>query len=157
MSVIHTARTGQKLHRAIQDAVDIRVLGGLFILSGALDFAWILSYPDYALKVFGTTFSGWTGMFVKLQHPVIHVAIGLGFLWTRRWAFWIYLGYLVLACASEIVTQLVQGYHPVRTSMVVISLAFGAYIVARRDAFQRRTRTTSPSHVRRREDSATFS
>ena len=95
-------------------AIDIRMLGLLFILSGAIDLLWIVSYPDYALKVFGTTFGGWTGEAVKLQHPLIHLAIGIGFFLVRRWAFWGYLAYLALACASEIVTQIVLGYHPVR-------------------------------------------
>ncbi len=116
-------------------AIDIRMLGILFIVSGLIDLLWILSYPDYALKVFGTTFSGWAGEAVKLQHPCIHLAIGLGFFLTRRWALWGYLAYLALACASEIVTQIVLGYHPVRTTMIAISLVFAAYVVARRQVF----------------------
>ncbi len=119
----------------VSRAIDIRLLGALFIVSGLIDLLWILSYPDYALKVFGTTFGGWAGEAVKLQHPLIHLAIGLGFVLTRRWAFWAYLAYLALACASEIVTQVVLGYHPVRTTMIMISLAFAAYVVARRAVF----------------------
>lgn len=115
--------------------LDIRMLGVLFILSGLIDLAWILSYPDYALKVFGTTFGGWVGEAVKLQHPVIHLAIGFGFFLTRRWALWAYLAYLALACASEIMTQVALGYHPVRTAMILISLAFAAYVIARRAVF----------------------
>lgn len=116
-------------------AIDIRMLGILFVVSGLIDLLWILSYPDYALKVFGTTFGGWVGEAVKLQHPLIHVVIGLGFFTTRRWALWGYLAYLALACASEIVTQVVVGFHPVRMTMILISLAFAAYVVARRHAF----------------------
>lgn len=116
-------------------AIDIRILGILFIVSGLIDLLWILSYPDYALKVFGTTFGGWIGEAVKLQHPLIHLAIGTGFFLTRRWAFWGYLAYLALACASEIVTQILLGYHPVRTTMILISLAFATYVVARRRVF----------------------
>lgn len=117
-------------------AIDIRILGILFVVSGLIDLLWILSYPDYALKVFGTTLSGWAGEAVKLQHPLIHLAIGIGFFLTRRWAFLGYLAYLALACASEIVTQIVLGYHPVRTTMILISLAFAAYVVARRVVFR---------------------
>ncbi|UCE63393.1 MAG: hypothetical protein JSU59_11105 [Nitrospirota bacterium] len=116
--------------------MDIRVLGILFVISGVVDFIWIVSYPDYALKVFGTTFSGWSGELVKYQHPLIHLAIGYGFWYKRKWAFYTYLVYLTLACLSEITTQMVQGYHPTRTTMVVISLLFGFYIVWRRNVFR---------------------
>jgi len=115
--------------------LDIRTLGGLFILAGCVDLFWILSYPHYALKVFGTTFTGITGELIKLQHPVIHWIIGYGFIKTRPWAYIAFLLYLGLACVSELTTQVVEGYHPLRTTMIVISLLFGGYIVARRNIF----------------------
>ena len=97
---------------------------------------WIMAYPEYSLKVFGLTFSGWIGEFVKYQHPAIHLAIGYGFWKTERWAFFAYLLYLTLACFSEIVTQVVEGYHPTRTTMIIVSLLFGMYIVLRRKVFR---------------------
>ncbi len=114
---------------------DIRALGILFVVAGAADLIWILSYPDYALKVFGTTFGGWTGVFVKYQHPVIHWAIGYGFWRRRRWALWGYLAYLLIACLSETINQVVFGFHATRTIMIILSLVFGTYIVARRSVF----------------------
>ena len=114
---------------------DMRFLGMLFLVSALVDFFWILAYPDYSLTVFGRTFSGTIGEFVKFQHPVIHLAIGIGFLFTQSWAFWGYLAYLGLACASEVTTQVIQGYHPLRTSMIVLSLAFGVYVTLRRNVF----------------------
>ena len=119
----------------LASGIDIRILGILFVLSGTLDLIWILSYPDYALKVFGTTFGGWAGVFVKYQHPVIHWAIGYGFWHTRRWAFWGYLFYLALACLSETINQVVWGFNTTRTTMIVVSLLFGTYIVIRRNVF----------------------
>ena len=114
---------------------DIRALGILFVVAGVADLIWILSYPDYALKVFGTTFGGWTGVFVKYQHPVIHWAIGYGFWRRRRWALWGYLAYLLIACLSETINQVVFGFHATRTIMIILSLVFGTYIVARRNVF----------------------
>ena len=125
-----------KKRTAFASGIDIRLLGILFVLSGVIDFFWILSYPNYALKVFGTTFTGWTGEMVKYQHPVIHLAIGYGFWKTKKWALYTYLVYLTLACMSEITTQMVQGYHPTRTTMIIISIIFGLYIVWRRHIFQ---------------------
>ena len=133
---MQTIALGKRLQSLKCSGLDVRLLGVLFVLAGVLDLAWILSYPNYALKVFGTTFTGLAGEFVKLQHPVIHVAIGVGFLLMRRWAYWGYLVYLALACASEIVTQVVLGYHPVRTAMILISLAFATYVVLRRQVFR---------------------
>ena len=123
---------------------DIKILGLVFMISGFIDLIWILSYPEYALKIFGTTFEGWVGTLVKFQHPSIHWAIGYGF-WNRRhWAFLGYLVYLVLACLSEITNQLVLGFNATRTSMIIASLLFGAYIVARRDVFHHNNYSLTP-------------
>ncbi len=115
--------------------IDIQALGILFLASGVVDFFWILAYPDYALVVFGQTFPGSLGQAVKFQHPIIHWIIGMGFLGRRRWAYWAYLLYLALACASETVTQISQGFHPLRTTLVLFSLLFAAYVIARRRVF----------------------
>ncbi len=124
------------LRRLLSSGADIKTLGLLFLVSGVIDFLWILSYPEYALKVFGTTFSGWARALVKFQHPSIHWAIGFGFWKKRWWAYVTYLVYLFLACLSETITQVIDGYHPTRTTMIMISLLFGVYIVSRRKVFQ---------------------
>ncbi|MEC9005477.1 MAG: hypothetical protein VX564_00945 [Nitrospirota bacterium] len=115
---------------------DIKILGLVFVISGFIDLIWILSYPEYTLKIFGTTFEGWVGALVKFQHPIIHWAIGYGFWHQRHWAFLGYLVYLVLACLSEVTNQLILGFNEIRASMIIASLLFGAYIVARRNVFQ---------------------
>ena len=114
---------------------DVKALGLLFVVSGVVDLIWILAYPEYALKVFGTTFGGWVGAFVKYQHPLIHWAIGCGFWRRRRWALWGYMAYLLVACLSETVNQFIFGFHATRTSMILISVGFGAYVIARRNVF----------------------
>lgn len=114
---------------------DIRTLGLIFLISGFIDLFWILSYPEYSLKVFGTTFTGWLGAFVKYQHPVIHWVIGYGFWRTQPWAYYTYLLYLTVACLSEVTNQMIDGYHPIRTTMILLSLLFATYIVARRKVF----------------------
>ena len=129
--------SGRSHHRySWNSGADIKILGILFILSGFVDLVWTISNPGYALKVFGTTFDGIPGLFVKLQHPFIHWLIGYGFWNTRRWVYLTYLFYLALACLSEITTQVVQGYHPIRTTMVMVSILFGCYIIWRRSIFQ---------------------
>lgn len=44
--------------RGLGSGADIRACGWLFLAAGAIDLGWILSYPGYARKVFGTQFSG---------------------------------------------------------------------------------------------------
>jgi len=120
-------------------AWDIRIFGILLLVAGVFDFIWITAYPNYALKVFGTTFEGLTGEIVKYQHPLIHGLLGYGFWKQRLWAFYGYLLYLALGCLSEVVTQLIGGFHSTRTTMIVISLVFGSYILFRRSAFHHST------------------
>ncbi len=126
----------QRLLKIFSDGRDIRTLGILFIISGTIDLFWIVSYPEYALKIFGTAFEGWQGALVKYQHPVIHWAIGYGFWYRQRWSYVAYLLYLGIACLSEVTTQIVEGYHPTRTTMIILSLLFGTYIFFRRHIFQ---------------------
>jgi len=118
---------------------DIRIFGILLIVAGVFDFIWISAYPNYALKVFGSTFGGLAGEIVKYQHPFIHWLLGYGFWRQRIWGFYGYLLYLTLGCFSEVVTQLMDGFHSTRTTMIVISLVVGSYIVYRRSAFHRST------------------
>jgi hypothetical protein len=143
-SVRFLERIGQKrpLRHFLSQGRDIQIFGMLLLLAGTLDFMWIAAYPHYALKVFGTTFSGWAGEFVKYQHPFIHWALGYGFLKRHLWAFWGYLIYLGLGCLSELATQIVEGFHPTRTIMILISLLFGSYIFQRRSVFL----SSSPSN-----------
>jgi hypothetical protein len=123
------------LRHFLSQGRDIQFFGMLLLLAGTLDFMWIAAYPHYALKVFGTTFTGWAGEFVKYQHPFIHWALGYGFMKRHLWAFWFYLVYLGLGCLSEWTTQIVEGFHATRATMILISLLFGSYIFLRRSVF----------------------
>jgi hypothetical protein len=114
---------------------DIQIFGILLIVAGSIDLIWIAAYPNYALKVFGTTFDGVTGEFVKYQHPLIHWILGYGFWKQRLWAFYGYLVYLGLGCLSEVVTQLTAGFHSTRTTMIVVSLLVGWYVLYRKSVF----------------------
>lgn len=59
-------RSGQAL---LASGMDIRVWGLPVVVSGIAALTWILAYPAYDLKVFGTTFSGWVGDFVNYPTP----------------------------------------------------------------------------------------
>ncbi len=122
---------------------DIQIFGILLVFAGSMDLIWIAAYPDYALKIFGTTFTGLAGVFVKYQHPIIHWTLGYGFFTRQRWALWGYIAYLGIGCISELTTQFIEGYHSTRTTMILVSLLFGAYVFLRRSTFQHSPRPLS--------------
>lgn len=124
---------------------DIQIFGMLLVFAGSMDLIWIAAYPDYALKIFGTTFTGLAGVIVKYQHPLIHWTLGYGFFTRQRWALWGYLAYLGIGCISELTTQFIEGYHSTRTTMILVSLLFGAYVLLRRSIFQPSSRPLSCS------------
>ncbi len=128
-SPVHSYFTSWKQGR------DIQIFGILLVFAGSMDLMWIAAYPDYALKVFGTTFTGLAGIFVKYQHPLIHWALGYGFFTRQRWTLWGYLIYLGIGCFSELTTQFIEGYHSTRTTMILVSLLFGVYVFFRRQVF----------------------
>lgn len=125
-----------------EKAWDIRIFGILLVVAGVFDLIWISAYPHYALKVFGTSFDGLTGEIVKYQHPLIHWILGYGFWKQRRWAFYGYLAYLGVGCLSEVITQIVGGFHATRSTMILVSLVFGSYILFRRSAFHHSNQPT---------------
>lgn len=49
------------------------------MVAGGFDLVWISAYPNYALKMLGTTIEGVTGEIVKYQHPLIHWVLGYSF------------------------------------------------------------------------------
>ena len=75
------------LRNLLRTGQDIQLFGILLILTGIFDLIWIAAYPHYSLKIFGTTFRGWAGEFVKYQHPAIHWILGYGFFKRHMWAF----------------------------------------------------------------------
>ncbi len=64
----------------IQASGDIKLLGGLFLIVGAVDLVIIVLFPFYALKLFGTAVTGSLSFLVKLHSPAVHLLIGYGFL-----------------------------------------------------------------------------
>ena len=65
--------------RAKPVGVDIKLLGGLFLIVGTLDLVIIALFPAYALKLFGAAVTGPASFLVKLLTPVAHLLIGYGF------------------------------------------------------------------------------
>ena len=127
--------------------IDVRLLGGLFLIVGAVDLVIIVLFPSYALKLFGTTVTGPLSFPVKLHSPAVHLLIGYGFLWLRLWAWGLSLAYAGFGIVSEAMNQLAFGFHPVRSGFMATTALFIAYLLWRRQLFtdQQPVTTTGPS------------
>jgi hypothetical protein len=127
--------------------VDIKLMGGLFLIVGAVDLIIIVLFPSYALKLFGTTVTGPLSFPVKLHSPAVHLLIGYGFLWLRPWAWGLSLAYAGFGLVSEAMNQLTFGFHPVRSGFMATTALFMVYLLWRRQLFtdQPAMPTTGPS------------
>ena len=128
--------------RAPKVAIDLLVLGALFILTGLVDLGIIAANPDYRLAVFGMRLDGFPGWVAKLQSPVMHLLLGVGFLRLRRWAFMLSLVYLSYGIMSAAVNLAVLGFGWIRIAFLLGSLGFLAYLWWRRAAFEGPRRTS---------------
>ena len=120
---------------AWERAHDIRYLGGLFLVTAITDLYIILVNPDYQLAVFCEKPTGIPGMFAKAQSPILHVAIGYGFLKLRRWSFFVYLVYAGFGLLNATTNFACFGFGRIRTVFFISLLAFTAYVIWRRQGF----------------------
>ena len=123
--------------------VDIRLLGGVFLIVGAVDLVIIVLFRSYALKLFGTAVTGPLSFFVKLHSPAVHLLIGCGFLWLRPWAWGLSVAYAGFGIVSEAMNQFVFGFHVVRSGFIAFTALFVLYVFWRRHLFIDQTAMTS--------------
>lgn len=121
--------------RARPAGMDIKLLGGLFLIVGTMDLIVIVLFPAYALKLFGTAVSGPASLLIKLHSPAVHLLIGYGFLWLRPWAWGLSLAYAGFGIVSEAMNQLAFGFHVVRSGFMATTILFALYVVWRRSLF----------------------
>jgi len=121
--------------RARPAGMDIKLLGGLFLIVGTIDLIIIVLFPTYALKLFGTAVSGPASLLIKLHSPAVHLLIGYGFLWLRPWAWGLSLAYAGFGIVSEAMNQLAFGFHMVRSGFMATTILFALYVVWRRSLF----------------------
>lgn len=114
---------------------DIRFLGGLFLLSAVNDSIIILKNPEYLLPFFCTKPAGLVGAAAKAVSPVLHTAVGLGFLRLRRWSLFLYLLYAAYGMANAVVNLTCFGPGRVRNTLLVTLAGFTVYILWRRRCF----------------------
>ena len=114
---------------------DIYAIGVIFVLNVAMDTWLIVQNPQYALPLFGTTFTGLWGWLAKVQSPILHGLLGYGFLRRRRWGYWLYMAYAAFGLSSALVNLATLGFGRIRMIFIVSLTLITAYIVTRRRAF----------------------
>lgn len=129
------------------NGIDIKVLGGLFLIVGAVDLVIIVLFPSYALKLFGSTITGPLSFPVKLHSPAVHLMIGYGFLWLRPWAWGLSVAYAGFGLLSEALNQLAFGFNLIRSGFMATTIVFVGYLLWRRRLFtdEPAMTTTRPS------------
>jgi hypothetical protein len=111
---------------------DIRFLGLLLFISALNDIWIILKNLDYALPFFCTKPGGTLGFMTKAISPVLHLAVGYGFVRLRRWALFLYLVYAAYGFMNGIVNLTCFGSGRIRNTLLVVIVLSTAYVLWRR-------------------------
>jgi hypothetical protein len=118
--------------------LDITIFGVLFLLSAPVELVNIISTGwQYTPKFFGITTHGIVAKGVLAAQPVLHLALGYGFLALRRWVVYLGLFYIGDVLTSAISSFILYGYGRVRTIFIVLLVPFLIYLIARRAQFKR--------------------
>ena len=118
--------------------VDITIFGILFLLSAPAELYNIIRTGwTYTPKLFGVLTGGWLAVAVLAAQPVLHAAIGYGFLRLRRWAVYLALFYAADTLTSALSSFILHGYGRIRTIFIVLLVPFVIYLIARRGRFSR--------------------
>lgn len=136
-------------HAIWSQAHDIRFLGALFLLSAITDSVIILNNPEYLLPFFCTKPAGLVGFATKAISPVLHTAVGYGFLRLRRWSLFLYLLYAAYGMANAVVNLTCFGPGRVRNTLLVTLAAFTIYLLWRRRCFLETADLERPSRFDR--------
>lgn len=114
---------------------DITLIGWIFLSNVLLDSYLIFANPHYALKIFGAQLTGWAGWAVKIQSPILHGIIGIGFLRRRRWAYVLYMVYAAFGLFNAVSNLYLLGSGKIRVIFIVSLVIITIYIYFRRRAF----------------------
>ncbi|HKT36435.1 MAG TPA: hypothetical protein VJR03_16540 [Nitrospira sp.] len=111
---------------------DIRFLGLLLLISAVNDTVIIVKNFDYLLPFYCTKFSGIPGFLTKAISPVLHLAVGYGFVRLARWAFLVYLIYAAYGFTNGMVNLACFGPGRIRNTLLAAVVLSTIYIVWRR-------------------------
>lgn len=118
--------------------LDITIFGVLFLIGGLAEFYNIIRIDwAYSPKFFGIQITGFMAPVILLAQPLVHLAIGYGFLTQRKWAFYLSLFYAADVLTSAISSFIIIGYGRIRTIFISLLTPFVIYLIVRRRYFIR--------------------
>jgi hypothetical protein len=125
-------------HTRSRRPLDITIFGVLFLLSAPAELFNIISTGwQYTPKFFGLTTHGVLAKIVLAAQPILHLALGYGFLSLRRWAVYLGLYYATDVLTSAVSSFILYGYGRIRTIFLVVLIPFFIYLLLRRAQFNR--------------------
>jgi len=111
---------------------DIRFLGVLLVISALNDTFIILANLDYLLPFYCAKPTGLPGFLTKAISPVLHLAVGYGFIRCRRWAFFLYLVYAAYGFTNGMVNLTCFGPGRIRNTLLGAVVLSTVYVLFRR-------------------------
>lgn len=118
--------------------IDLTIFGVLFLIGGPAELYNIIKTGwTYNPKFFGVQVTGFMSPVILMAQPVLHIAIGIGFLTLRKWAFYLSLFYAADVLTSSISSFILVGYGRIRTIFIAFLIPFVIYLIARRKYFVR--------------------
>ncbi|HET9846799.1 MAG TPA: hypothetical protein VFQ02_13665 [Nitrospira sp.] len=117
---------------AWQRGHDIRFLGVLLVISALNDTFIILANLEYLLPFYCTKPTGIPGFLTKAISPILHLAVGYGFMRCRRWAFFLYLIYAAYGFTNGMVNLTCFGPGRIRNTLLGAVVVSTVYVLFRR-------------------------
>jgi hypothetical protein len=118
--------------------LDITIFGVLFLLSAPIELYNIMTTDwTYSPKFFGIQMTGLPAKAYLVAQPLLHIALGYGFLTLQRWAVYLALFYAADTLTSAISSFILLGYGRIRTIFIAVLTPFVIYLIARRRFFVR--------------------
>ncbi|HJP19685.1 MAG TPA: hypothetical protein QF468_13660 [Nitrospinota bacterium] len=118
--------------------LDITIFGILFLIGGPAELYNIIKTGwAYEPKFFGILTTGIAAQVVLMAQPMMHIAIGYGFLTLRKWSFYLALFYAADVLTSSISSFIIHGYGLIRTIFISLLTPYVIYLITRRKCFVR--------------------
>ncbi len=118
--------------------LDITIFGVMFLLSAPVELYNITTTDwTYTPKFFGILLTGPMAKAYLVAQPLLHIALGYGFLTLRRWAVYLALFYAADTLTSAVSSFILLGYGRIRAIFIVLLTPFVVYLIARRKHFVR--------------------
>jgi hypothetical protein len=111
---------------------DIRFLGLLLFISALNDTWIILSNLDYLLPFYCTKLEGLPGFATKAISPILHLAVGYGFMRLRRWSLLVYLVYAAYGFTNGVINLTCFGPGRIRNTLLIAIVLSTGYLLWRR-------------------------